>query len=111
MSPAGDGGAELSTVPLTGDELRPRRDQMMVEPIHETHLSVEAGIIEVERRVPAHVRARVVRFGDLTRDPGFGVGDTVLLTPHAGTIAPLDPDRPERMLIPVQCAYAVVEEP
>jgi hypothetical protein len=86
---------------LDDRSVRPMRDHMLVEPVHETLLSIEANIITVEKRMAPTCRARVIRLGPTSGDPGFGEGDLLLIVPQGGIILPMDKDHPERMVIPV----------
>ena len=95
---------------LDDANLRVLPGMMLVEPYKPgKQISVEADIIEMVDRLPASIKAKVIKFGSLSLDPGFSVGDIVVIPPHAGTIIPLG-EGIERMVIPVKEAIGVWEE-
>jgi hypothetical protein len=88
----------------------PKRDQMLVEPIRETRLSILHDIIDLNTSVPATIKAKVIKFGELTREPDFLAGDIVVIIPHAGTLMPMLDPKLERLIIPISAAIGVWDE-
>ena len=94
------------------ENIVPKRDWVMLEPIHQTKLSLIAGIIDTDLTVPASMKAKVIRMGEMTHDPGFAVGDLLMINPHGGTRlnAVRNADAPDRLLLPVKHIIGVWEE-
>jgi hypothetical protein len=96
--------------PIQDENLIPKRDQMLVEPIFETRLSIVSNIISTNDTVPATMKAKVIKFGPVSRDPGFVVGDIVMIVPHSGYKIPMADEAIERLVIPIDQTLGVFEE-
>lgn len=102
----------MNITALSDDNLRLFRDRMLVEPIRPPRsMSLQADIISVDKeRLPGTCRAKVLKFGPLTKPVDFMAGDTVCIRTHAGTLLEMPPDHAERMIIEVRYVDSVVCE-
>jgi len=103
----------LNNEVIPDENIRVMPGMMLVEPMRPSDkLELTHGIIIdlVPTELPGTIKARVIKFGRLGKEPDFSVGDVVEITPHAGFIIQSIKGIHERMTISTNEAIGVWEE-
>lgn len=96
------------------DNLRPRRNHVFIEPVHEdmapalTSKGIILHLDPVVKRVPAMMNGRLIKVGEGC-PPELKAGLTVRFVPHGGTLLPVPEGEAERMVLPDHQIIGIVE--